>query len=83
VTSFVSFAAHSASLTSSLDLQDRERPFTDIQGLVYDGSYKLGVLHNIVFINIFDVRYKNRSDHTVIPFVARSDGASSEEYKRY
>ena len=50
---------------------------------MYDGSYKLGVLHNIVFINIFDVRYKNRSDHTVIPFVARSDGASSEEYKRY
>ena len=50
---------------------------------MYDGSYKLGVLHNIVFINIIDVRYKNRSDQIVIPFVARSDGASSEEYKRY
>jgi len=67
----------------SLALQHRDMPFTDTQGLVYDGSYKLGVLHNIVFINIFDVRYKNSSDHIVIPFVARSDGPSSEEYKRY
>ena len=57
--------------------------FTDIQGLVYDGSYKLGVLHNIVFINIIDVRYKNSNDQIVIPFVARSGRASSEEYKRY
>ena len=48
-----------------------------------DVSFKLVVLQNNVFINIFDVRYKNSSDHIVIPFVARSDGASSEEYKRY
>jgi len=83
VTPFVLFAAHAASLTSSLALQHRDMSFTDIQGLVYDGSYKLGVLHNIVFINIIDVRYKNSNDQIVIPFVARSGRASSEEYKRY
>jgi len=83
VTQFVLFAAYLAFLPSSLALQHRDMPFRNIQVLVYDGSYKLGVLHNIVFINICDVRYKNSSDHIVIPFVARSDGASSEEYKRY
>jgi len=83
VTSFVIFDAYSASLTSSLALQNRDIHFRDLQVLVYDGSYKLDVLQNNVFINTFDVRYKNSSDHIVIPFVARSDGASSEEYKRY
>jgi hypothetical protein len=57
--------------------------FRDLQGLVYGGSYKLGVLQNIVFINTLDVRYKNSSDHIVILFFARSDGTSWEENKRY
>jgi len=55
VMSFVLFAAYSASLTSSLAVQLRDMPFRDLQGLLYDGSYKLGVLQNTVFINIFDV----------------------------
>jgi len=58
-------------------------PFRDLQGHVYDGSYKLDVLQNTVFFNKLDVRYKNSSDHNVILFFARSDGASWEECKRH
>jgi hypothetical protein len=50
---------------------------------MYDGSYKLGVLQNTVFISTLDDRYKNSCDHIVVIFFARSDGASWEEYKRY
>ena len=58
VTSFVLFAAYSASLTSVLALQHRYMPVRDLQGRVCDGSYKLGVLQNTVFINTLAVGYK-------------------------
>ena len=76
------FAADSASLTSILALQHRYMPFRDLQGRVYDGSYKLGVFQSTVFISTLAVRSKNSSDHIVILFFARSNGASWEEYKR-
>jgi len=48
-------AAFSASLISSLAVQLRHLPFRDLQGLVNDGSYRLGVLQNYSILNIFDV----------------------------
>jgi len=55
LTSLVLLAAYSAFLISSLAVQPRNLPFRDLQGLVYDGSYKLGVVDNTSTINIFDV----------------------------
>ena len=55
MTSLVLLAAYSAFLVSSLSVQPRDLPFRDLQGLVYDGSYKLGVVDNTSTINIFDV----------------------------
>jgi len=48
-------AAFSASLISSLAVQLRHLPFRDLQGLVNDGSYRLGVVQNFSLLNIFDV----------------------------
>jgi hypothetical protein len=55
VTSVVLMAAYSAFLISSLAVQHRELPFRDLQGLVHEGSYKLGVVDNTSTINILDV----------------------------
>ena len=55
VTSLVLLAAYSAFLISSLAVQPRDLPFKDLKGLVYEGSYKLGVLDHTSTINIFDV----------------------------
>jgi hypothetical protein len=54
-TSMVLLAAYSAFLISSLAVQPRDLPFRDLQGLLRDGSYKLGVVDNTSTINIFDV----------------------------
>jgi len=48
-------AAYSAFLISSLAVQHRHLPFRDLQGLLYDGSYRLGVLRNSAEFNMFDV----------------------------
>jgi hypothetical protein len=48
-------AAFSAFLVSSLAVQPRRLPFNDLQGLVNDGSYRLGVVPNSSVLNIFDV----------------------------
>jgi hypothetical protein len=55
ITSLVLLAGYSASLTSSLAVERRELPFRDLQGLLHDGSYKLGVVKNTATFNIFDV----------------------------
>ena len=55
VTSLVLLAAYSAFLISSLAVQPRELPFRDLQGLLDDGSYRLGVLPNSSSLNMFDV----------------------------
>jgi hypothetical protein len=55
ITSLVLLAAYSAFLISSLAVEPRDLPFRDLQGLLYDGSYKLGVVDNTSTINIFDV----------------------------
>jgi hypothetical protein len=55
MTSLVLLAAYSAFLISSLAVQPRALPFRDLQGLVNDGSYKLGVVDNTAVLNIFDV----------------------------
>jgi hypothetical protein len=51
----VLMAAYSAFLTSSLAVQRRQLPFKDFQGLLDDGSYRLGVLKDSSDINIFSV----------------------------
>ena len=48
-------AAYSAFLISSLAVQHRDLTFRDLQGLLHDGSYKLGVLRNSSTFNMFDV----------------------------
>jgi hypothetical protein len=55
MTTLVILAGYSASLISSLAVERRHLPFRDLQGLLYDGSYKLGVLGNTSTIEIFDV----------------------------
>jgi hypothetical protein len=55
VTSLVLLAAYSAFLISSLAVQPRDLPFRDLQELVYDGSYKLGVFENSFIFNVFAV----------------------------
>jgi hypothetical protein len=56
MTSLVILAGYSASLISSLAVERRNLPFRDLQGLLYDGSYKLGVVGNTSTFNKFDVR---------------------------
>jgi len=55
MTSLVLMAAYSAFLISSLAVQHQHMPFRDLQGLLYDGSYKLGVLGKSYQFNIFYV----------------------------
>jgi len=55
MTSLVLMAAYSAFLISSLAVQHQHLPFRDLQGLLSDGSYKLGALRNSYRFNIFDV----------------------------
>ncbi len=56
MTSLVVLAAYSASLTSSLAVQHHDLPFRDFQGLLNDGSYRLGVMSNSSQLNNFNVR---------------------------
>jgi hypothetical protein len=62
-TSLVIMAAYSAFLISSLAVQPRELPFRDLQGLLNDGSYKLGIVDRTSTINIFDVRRMSLLSH--------------------
>ena len=55
LTSLVLMAAYSAFLISSLAVQHQDLPFRDLQGLLYDGSYRLGVMRNGFQTNLFDV----------------------------
>jgi hypothetical protein len=55
MTSLVFLVAYSAFLISSLAVQHRDLPFRDLQGLLDDGSYKLGVLRSGSIFNIFSV----------------------------
>jgi hypothetical protein len=55
MTSLVLMAAYSASLISSLAVQHQHLPFRDLQGLLYDGSYKLGVVRISSQFSIFNV----------------------------
>jgi hypothetical protein len=55
VTSRVLMAAYSAFLTSSLAVQHQHLPFRDLQGLLDDGSYRLGVMRDGTHFNIFSV----------------------------
>jgi hypothetical protein len=65
MSSLVLLAGYSASLISSLAVQPRHLPFRDLQGLLYDGSYRLGVLQNSFALNIFDVRLRKLTTFTV------------------
>ena len=55
MTSLVILAGYSASLTSSLAVERRYLPFRDLQGLLHDGSYKLGLVGKTSTIDIFKV----------------------------
>jgi len=63
ITSLVLLSAYSAFLISSLAVQPRNLPFRDLQGLVYEGSYKLGVVDNTSTINILDVWRMSQLSH--------------------
>jgi hypothetical protein len=55
MTSLVLMAAYSAFVISSLAVQHQHLPFRNLQGLLYDGSYKLGVIRNTAYFNMFNV----------------------------
>jgi hypothetical protein len=55
----VLMAAYSAFLISSLAVQRRQLPFKDFQGLLDDGSYRLGVQRDSPHLNIFSVGGRN------------------------
>ena len=55
VASLVLMTAYSAFLISSLAVQHRNLPFTDFQGLLNDGSYRLGYLKNSASLSILKV----------------------------
>jgi hypothetical protein len=56
MTSLVLMAAYSAFLMSSLAVQQRELPFRDLQGLLNDGYYRLGVDRKNYRYDMFHVR---------------------------
>jgi hypothetical protein len=55
MTSLVLMAAYSAFVISSLAVQRHHLPFRDLQGLLGDGSYRLGVVRNSSKLNYFQV----------------------------
>jgi hypothetical protein len=55
MTSVVLMAAYSAFVISSLAVQRHDLPFRDLQGLLGDGSYRLGVLRSSSQFNLFYV----------------------------
>jgi hypothetical protein len=55
IMSLVFLVSYSAFLISSLAVQHRDLPFTDLKGLLDDGSYKLGILKNGSTFNRFSV----------------------------
>jgi hypothetical protein len=55
MTSLVILAGYSASLISSLAVERRHLPFRDLQGLLYDGSYKLGIQSHTSMLDLFKV----------------------------
>jgi hypothetical protein len=59
-------AAFSASLISSLAIQRRHLPFRDLQGLLHDGSYRLGVIDNSSNMDIFKVWSRHTSDYWLL-----------------
>nr|CAD7256869.1 unnamed protein product [Timema shepardi] len=58
VVAITAAAAYSASVISELTAQQPRLPFTDLRGLVDDGSYKLGVVGKSGLHDIFDVSNK-------------------------
>jgi hypothetical protein len=51
----VLMAAYSAFLISSLAVEHRHLPFKNLQGLLDDGSYRLGVVRDGSYFNRFSV----------------------------
>jgi len=56
VTALVLFVAYSATFISFLSVRKFTLPFTDFQGLLWDGRYKLGVIKNSEREAFFKVR---------------------------
>jgi len=48
-------AAYSAFLIYSMAVQHENLPFRDLQGLLHDGSYRLGDLRNSFQLSVFEV----------------------------
>ena len=55
LTSLVLMAAYSTFLISILAVQHQHLPFRDLQGLLYDGSYRLGVMRDSLQFNLIYV----------------------------
>jgi hypothetical protein len=56
VTALVLFVAYSATFISFLAVRKFDLPFTDFQGLLWNGRYKLGVIKNSEREGFFKVR---------------------------
>jgi hypothetical protein len=75
MTSLVILAGYSASLISSLAVERRHLPFRDLQGLLYDGSYKLGVQDKTSYMDIFKVGSRHASDYWLYQmFILQGNG---------
>jgi hypothetical protein len=56
LTAVILLSAYSASLISFLAKKSVAMPFRDLQGLLKDGTYKLGVIENSAEYRMFEVR---------------------------
>jgi hypothetical protein len=68
MTTLVLMAAYSAFLISSLEVQHQDLSLRDLQGLLQDGSYRLGVMRNGYEFNMLEVcgRKYLRPDYLIV-----------------
>jgi hypothetical protein len=56
LTALILLSAYSAALISFLTKQSVLMPFRDLQGLLKDGTYRLGIMSNSAEYEMFEVR---------------------------
>ncbi|KAJ4427786.1 hypothetical protein ANN_25439 [Periplaneta americana] len=86
VTSLVLFAGYSASLISSVTVQSRVLPFTNLPGMLRDGSYRMGVVVNTSYFDIFSeaTRDPERAVYNklIVPYMKDLPKATPEGFRR-
>jgi len=55
LTAVVLLAAYSATFISFLAVRRSSLPFTTFDGMLHDGTYRLGIMDNSVELNFFDL----------------------------